>query len=365
MEYKMNFYMPTKLFQEWNVVENHKQELASFGKKALIVTGKHSSRANGSLDDVTKALESQGTEYVIYDQIEENPTIPMVMEAAEVGKTQGADFVIGIGGGSPLDAAKAIALMILNRDSSSEVLYQPLTLRALPVIAVPTTCGTGSEVTPYAILTRDDIQTKQSISHKIFPALALVDPKYLQTAAGSVLVNTAIDALGHLIESYFNTNASEYSRMLCVTGMEVWSAGRNVLLGMEPESEDLDNFMLASSLAGMAISHTSTTLPHGLSYYLTYHKGIPHGKAVGYFLPGYLRLFAEEIDVEVMMVLRTLGFGSLEQFEGFIRECIGTPVITAEEKEQMLDDMMAVERKLKAVPTALTREKIAAIFPDA
>lgn len=359
----MKFYMPTKLYQEKNAIENHGAELASYGKKALIVTGRQSSKQNGSLDDVIKVLEQNMIEYSVYDRTPENPDLAMVMEAAELGRKQGTDFVIGLGGGSAMDAAKAIALMILNRDSSEEVLYQSVPLRALPVIAIPTTCGTGSEVTPYAILTRKDIETKQSISHHIFPELALVDPGYLAGAPASVICNTAIDALGHLIESYFHTSADAYSRMLAVQGLEVWGTCRDVLLGMEAREEDYENLMLASSLAGMAISHTGTSLPHGLSYYLTYHKGIPHGKAVGYFLPGYLHLFEESADVEVMMLLRMAGFGALAQFDGFIRECLGEIEITAAEKEAMLDEIMSSERKLAGVPFAVSRAEIAEMFP--
>ena len=152
----MNFYMPTKVYHEREAVENHRGEMALLGKRALIVTGRHSSRENGALQDVTEALEQTNTAYLLYDKVGENPTVESVMEAALLGRREGADFVIGVGGGSPMDAAKAIALMIQNRDSSEEVLYQAVSLRALPVVAVPTTCGTGSEVTPYAILTRHD-----------------------------------------------------------------------------------------------------------------------------------------------------------------------------------------------------------------
>lgn len=358
----MNYYMPTKVYQEKNAVKHHGDEMVSYGKKALIVTGGNSSKKNGALADVKEILEQYSMEYMVYDQIGENPTVAMVMDAARIGREQGTDFVIGIGGGSPMDAAKAIALMILNRDSSEEVLYQKITLRALPVVEVPTTCGTGSEVTPYAVLTREDIQTKQSIRHRIFPELALVDAKYLQSAPISVLTNTAIDALGHLIESYFNRNVMEYSRMLAVQGMEIWGTCKDILLGMEPEEEDYERLMLASSLAGMAIAHTGTSLPHGLSYYLTCHKGIPHGKAVGYFLPGYLQLFAEEREIEVMMVLRMLGFGGLEQFTGFLRECLGRPEITESEKNVMLEEIMSSDHKLAAVPFAVTRKEVAGML---
>ena len=163
----MKFYLPTMVFQERDAVRNHSEQMAHYGKKALIVTGKSSSKKNGALQDVTDGLKKYNTSYVIFDKIEENPSVESIMEAAGFGRTEGTDFVIGVGGGSPLDAAKAIALMIQNRDSTEEVLYQRKDLRHLPVVAVPTTCGTGSEVTPYAVLTRDDLQTKQSICLRV------------------------------------------------------------------------------------------------------------------------------------------------------------------------------------------------------
>lgn len=107
------------------------------------------------------------------------------MKASEFGRNEGADFVIGIGRRfGRWISAKAIALMIQNRDTTEEVLYQNLELRAIPVVEIPTTCGTGSEVTPYAILTRHDKNTKQSISHKIYPGLACIDPEYLAGSTG-------------------------------------------------------------------------------------------------------------------------------------------------------------------------------------
>ncbi|MCD7825757.1 MAG: iron-containing alcohol dehydrogenase [Clostridiaceae bacterium] len=355
----MKFYLPTKIYQEPDAVRKHSREMAVLGKKALIVTGRNSSSKNDSLKDVIQGLEHFQTAYLVFDRIEENPSVETVMEAAEIGRREGADFVIGIGGGSPMDAAKAIALMIQNRDSSSEVLYQDIPLKAVPVAEVPTTCGTGSEVTPYAILTRHDLQTKQSISHRIFPSLALVDGKYLASAPLSVITNTAIDALGHLLESYFHANATDYSRIFCQFGMEAWAAGAGILFGMEASPEDYQRMMYASSLAGIAISHTGTSLPHGLSYYLTYQKGIPHGKAVGLFLPAYLQLLPEEYEVQRLMALRSLGFGSLEQFDGFIREMLGSISLSEEELLALGESVLRNPSKLFTAPFEVTEEEIA------
>ena len=190
----MQIYMPTNIYSERNCVRNHKRELASLGKKALLVTGKHSSRRNGSLEDVETALQEEKVPFVLFDGIEENPSVETVMRAAELGREEQVDFVVGIGGGSPMDAAKAIALMIANPQEDERILFAPKELQALPTAAVPTTAGTGSEVTPYAILTLHSHKTKQSISHKIYPRLALIDSRYLKTADQETRINTAVDA---------------------------------------------------------------------------------------------------------------------------------------------------------------------------
>ncbi len=192
----MKLYMPTKVYNEKGCVRQHSQELAALGTKALLVTGKHSSRVNGSLQDVKDALNREQVPYVVFDGIEENPSVETVMRATALGLSEKVDFVIGIGGGSPMDASKAIALMIANPEKKADFLYETdaavkqAANKALPVAAVPTTAGTGSEVTPYAILTRivmpkielttaaaSETSTeakagelvKQSISHHIFP----------------------------------------------------------------------------------------------------------------------------------------------------------------------------------------------------
>ena len=201
----MDFYMPTKVHLEKGCVKKYTKELTSLGTKALIVTGRSSSKKNGSLSDVTQALTSEGVLYIMFDEIEENPSVETVMKGAKIGIDEHVDFVIGIGGGSPMDAAKGIALMIANPEENESLLYESRPAPYLPVVAVPTTAGTGSEVTPWAILTRHDERTKRSLAHRIFPTLALVDYSYMAFASRDIIVCTAIDALAHLIESYLNT----------------------------------------------------------------------------------------------------------------------------------------------------------------
>ena len=218
----MQLYMPTKVYSEENCVAAHAKELATLGMKAMIVTGRSSAKKTGALQDVTAALDAYGTAYMIFDKVEENPSIETVMQARDLAVEAGVDFCIGIGGGSPMDAAKAIALMAANPEVGEDVLYAAQPLPYLPVACVPTTCGTGSEVTPYAILTRHAQRTKKSISYRIYPELALLDAKYLKTMPRTALVNTCVDALAHLVESFLNTNTNDLNRIYSRQGLQAW-----------------------------------------------------------------------------------------------------------------------------------------------
>ena len=192
----MKFLMPTLVYSEENCVLNHSAELAALGSRALIVTGKRSARRCGAFADVTAALDKHGVSWVEFAEVEENPSVETVMRARQVGCKVKADFVIGIGGGSPMDAAKAIALMIRHPDRDWDYLYDKTAeTTTLPIAEIPTTAGTGSEVTAVSVLTRHDIHVKGSIPHKIFADLALIDGKYVSGAPAQILANTTMDAL--------------------------------------------------------------------------------------------------------------------------------------------------------------------------
>lgn len=367
----MQFFAPTHVYLEKNCVDNHKQELLSYGKRAFIITGKHSSAVNGSLADVLAVLGEASVPYLIYNDIEENPSVETVVKAAAEGKEFQADFVIGIGGGSPLDAAKAIALLIANPQEDAGCLYEPKDLKALPVIAIPTTCGTGSEVTPNAVLTRHAFKTKKSISYNIYPELALVDGKYLASAKGRLLIHTAVDALAHCVESRLHAKANVYNHMFSEYGLSLWGQLAPVLeqIAAGPDAvpsslsdEDLESFMLASTVAGMAIAQTTTSLPHAISYEITYNHGVPHGKACGIFLAAYMDEYARNNPEDVNQVLSLLGFDSTESFGEYLRRLLGSVAITEEESNLYADNIMANASKLSTYPFPIDREAILRIL---
>lgn len=273
--------------------------------------------------------------------------------------------------------------MIANPEKKADFLYETdaavkqAANKALTVAAVPTTAGTGSEVTPYAILTRivmpkielttaaaSETSTeakagelvKQSISHHIFPELALVDSTYLQTASKTGCINTAVDTLAHLVESHLNTNATPYSRVYSEMGLRTFAKVKDALASYEIGEAQRELLMQACTLGGMAISHTGTSLPHGLSYRVTCELGTPHGKAVGMFLPGFLRCYGDQ--EEAMRVLTLLGFGSHQSFEAYIYSLIGEEKISRELWERTMNDLLSNPAKLKNYPFQMDREKL-------
>ncbi len=151
MEFK--YIMPTQIYFGKDVVLKNKEVFSTIGSKALIVTGRSSAKKNGSYDDVKKALIETGIEYVLFDEVEENPSLETIEKGSNIGKDNNVDFVIGIGGGSPMDAAKAMAVFIKNPEINKDNIFSSGKLKSIPVVAVPTTSGTGSEVTQYSIVT--------------------------------------------------------------------------------------------------------------------------------------------------------------------------------------------------------------------
>jgi len=190
----------------------------SYGEKALIVTGKMSSSINGSLKDITDVLLKKGIKYDVFNNVEENPTLETIESIAKLGKTQKSNFIIGIGGGSPIDAAKAAGVLINNPNATRYNLFDSPHLISLPLIAVPTTAGTGTETTPYSIVTDNEQETKRGICQRVFPEFALLDVKYLMYLSDKVTINTSIDALSHLIEGYLSSNANIISDALAEKG---------------------------------------------------------------------------------------------------------------------------------------------------
>ncbi len=343
----MKYYMPVRLYDENNCVQNHADEIAALGKKALIVTGKRSAFSNGSFDDVAAVLKERKIDFEVFSDVEENPSTDTVFAAGNKYRKDNIDFVIGIGGGSPMDAAKAIALVLKHPEADLDYLYDKTKdPSALPIVCVPTTCGTGSEVTGVSVLTRHDKKTKISMVHKVFPDLALIDGKYLKGASHTLIVNSSVDALSHLYESVLNAKADDYVRMTADAGLRAWARIKDVLTGdREADKADPGLLMRSSALAGMSIAQSGTSLPHALSYVITYDCGLAHGRAVGYFLPGFMEAAPKE---ERDRLLHLSGFDGPDDFRSFINKVFGGFDIPDEELAKTFEAVKNNQAKMRS-----------------
>ena len=394
--------IPTKTYIEQKAIAHHASEIARLGRHALIVTGKNSAKQNGSLSDLEKVLSETGTQYTIYDKIEENPSVENVMDARGVGLSNGCDFVIGIGGGSPMDAAKAISILLFHSRKNEDYLYEKPSHQEVdengytvcfPVITIPTTCGTGSEATGVSVITRNDLRTKKSLPHKVFPTLALLDPTYLMYAPYKILRNTAIDAMAHMVESYINTGATVESKNLVLDGLKLWSRGKDVILGkravgyvknehpgnvsdyirksQNPDAaaaeeitdlKILTDMLTASNIAGKAIAITGTSLPHAMSYRLTYEMHVPHGPATGIFQPGFMSY----ADVKTQHdLLKAMDFRDLEEFRSFLGKTCDIGNVSELDYsliiENSIKDILSEPARIAKVPYHVDRDILESI----
>ena len=305
----MKHYMPVKIFSGDGAVEKNSGLFAGFGARCALITGRSSAGKSGALADVTAALNRSGIPFCVYDAIEQNPSVSSCIAAGRTAHAFGAAFVIGIGGGSSLDAAKAAAVFAANPDLDEERFYQKQWERApLPILLVGTTAGTGSEVTKVSVLT-DSRGRKHSIhDDRLFAAAAFGDPKYMAALPLPITLSTGIDVLSHCAESYFNRNADEISRAFAVRGIRLLyapllAAARGEELGRAQREALYD----ASLLGGLAICGTGTCFPHNVGYYLTENFGIPHGFASARFLPALLELVQEKDPAYEERFFRELG----------------------------------------------------------
>lgn len=283
----LNSFMPVKLVTGAGCVRASAKELAKVGKHCLIVTGKTAARVSGALQDVTDTLACNGQNWLLFDEIGQNPKLTDCMAAAEKAIAAGADFILGIGGGSALDAAKCIAVLAANPGMTQEQLYafqwENLPLK---IVAVGTTAGTGSEVTKVSVITTPDGRKKSFHHEGIFPVLSLGDPTYTASLSPMVTRATAVDALAHCAESFFSRAANHISRCYAVEGIRLLLPVFRQMA--ENGFQDLDygtreKLYCASIYGGLAINVTGTCFPHTMGYLLTEAFGIPHGTACAVF----------------------------------------------------------------------------------
>ncbi|MFZ5985560.1 MAG: iron-containing alcohol dehydrogenase family protein [Bacillota bacterium] len=331
MDFKFN--IGTRILFGKNCVKENKAVFNEFGSNAVIVTGKTSGKSSGALDDVVEILKEYKISYLLYDNVENNPSLENVKEGGDIARSYKADFIIGIGGGSPLDASKAVAVLARNEIDPVLLYKNVFDNKPLPVIAIPTTAGTGSEVTPYSILTRNDMKTKMSFGNDdTFPVAAFIDPRYTESLSYETTVNTAVDAFSHAMEGYLSKRSMPVSDIMAVEAIKIFGQCTGNLVNKEIDYDTREKLLYMSMLGGMVISHTGTTIIHGLGYSLTYFKDIPHGKANGLLMREYLKYNYEAVRDKIDNVLRLLNISSIDEFGEIIDKLLPKGVVLNKEE---------------------------------
>lgn len=293
-------YLPTRIFFADGALQAASVYLPALGKRALLVTGQHSALASGAQADLLMVLNTMQIGYVLYNQVEENPTLETVMSGAKIYQENACDFIIAIGGGSPIDAAKAMSLVVANH-LSQEQIYQPALYKTnVPVVAIPTTSGTGTEVTPYAVLT-DAAQHKKAGfgSELAYPAISILDPRYTISMSESVTLHTGIDALSHLLEGIYSNKRNALFYPIIFEGIRLIITHLKQAISHPDDLAARTALMHASLYGGLAIAHTSTTLQHSIGYPLTSIYGVPHGLANGIVMQSMMELYYPAVKQEL------------------------------------------------------------------
>lgn len=359
----MKFYLPTHIFFEKDCVAKHGEVFASLGKKAILVTGRHSAQACGALEDVTEVLRSQGIRYEVCNQVENNPSLETVVEIAGKAREFGAEMVIGIGGGSPLDASKAVSILAANPQMDPLELFGNQFTRKLPLIAIPTTAGTGSEATCYSVLLRRDLETKVSFGNDLtYPDYAMTDYKYTMDLSLATTRSTCIDAFTHVFEGYLAKRSTALSDALALLGIRLFGDCIRDLVTGEITEAGRENMSLLSLLGGMVIAQAGVTSPHGMGYCYTYFKGIPHGMANGLLFREYLHWNTSPTSAAADKINRAMAEMGFPDVEAFLRKweqiLVEYPPLTEEEVEKYTRQSMLQKGSLANSPTEMTEEVV-------
>jgi len=264
------------------------------GQRVMVVTDPGVMRA-GLVAPILESLAKQGLAYQIFDQVQADPPQALVLQATQAARQAGADLVLGVGGGSSLDVAK-LAALLLGSEQPLEHMYGVNQARGqrLPLILVPTTAGTGSEVTPISIVTTGEHEKKGVVSPLLLPDVALLDPVLTLGLPAPVTAATGIDAMVHAIEAYtsVNTNNNPLSRGLALQALQL--LGANIVQAVKQGSDVAarSGMLLGALLAGQAFANSPVAAVHALAYPLGGHYGIAHGLSNALMLPHVLRFNA-------------------------------------------------------------------------
>ena len=365
------FIVPGQMISGSGALDMAQDTLGTLGKKAMIVTDKVMIDL-GNCAKVENALKSQGVEYTIYSDIAGEPTDVMIEKGLEQYKTEGCDFLVALGGGSPIDSMKAIGSLVKNGGSISDYMGKVIDVEMPPMVAIPTTAGTGSEATQFTIITDTKKDIKMLLKGKVLiPSLAIIDPQFTMTAPPKITAATGLDALCHAVEAYTSRKAQTLSDTFAMSAVKRIFKFLPVAFHDGKNEEARVQMSVAALEAGIAFNNSSVTLIHGMSRPIGALFHVPHGMSNAMLISKCLA-FAKDGAIERFAFLgRVIGVAKdtdfdVEAADSFIKAlediCKECEIPTLEEyginKEEFMKviDKMAVDALASGSPSNTRKE---------
>lgn len=328
MNMAFHFNNPTDLiFGSGTLDELGKQKLP--GKKALLlISNGKSTKINGSFDRVTNQLKEAGVEYAVFDKIMENPLKAVVMEGAAFAKDNGCDFILALGGGAVLDSSIAVAAMATNPGDLWDYVNggtgkgQPLVNPGLPIVTIPTSSGTGSEINCWGVISNPDTHEKIGFGYpELVPVLSIVDPELMKTVPAKYTAYQGFDALFHNTEVMISKGVNILSETIALSAIESIAKylPRAVKDGNDLEARE--RVAYGSTIAGITMQLTSTTAQHSMEHAMSaYHHNLPHGAGLIMLSKAFAEFFIEKhaCDEQFIKMARVMGIPDADKPEDFI-----------------------------------------------
>lgn len=298
---EFSYFLPVNIQFGWNKVDSVADFVKPYGKKVLIVTGRTSAKKSGLYDRVVTKLDNAQINHVLFDEVDANPLTTTAIKGSELAKANGCEAIVAIGGGSIMDCAKGIAFMAVNDGDINDYIFNRKTSdNALPLIVIPTTCGTGSEGNGFGVLTNPETGDKKSLRcNAIVPKVSIVDPAVMGTMPSHVLASVGFDALCHNVEAYTSKTAQPFTDALSYYAVTLLAQylvplykhvkavanGKPIVLNEKQLTKAWESVTLASTIGGMVINTAGVTLAHGMEHPASGLKDITHGVGLAVIEP--------------------------------------------------------------------------------
>lgn len=374
---EFQYYLPVNLIFGRGKISELGARASKFGHKALIVTGRNSTKKSGLLDKAVSLLKDSGVESAVFDKVEQNPLTTTVYAGADIAKEEKCDLIVGLGGGSIMDAAKGIAFMTVNDGDVTDYIYNKKNSdNALPLVLVPTTCGTGSEGNGFAVLSNPENGDKKSLRcNAIIAKASIIDPELMKTMPKRILASVGFDALCHNMEAYLSAISQPLTDILAVEAIRLISENLPRVYSDPSDDEAWEKVTFASTIGGMVINMAGCAAPHGMEHPASGLRNIVHGRGLAALTPVVFEESVSGAPQKFAVISRLLG-GKDEkecpaQIRGFLSKIdllttLGEQGVKEEDIDWMAENCLKVSAAtLKNNPVVFGLEDLKRIYRKA